>query len=195
MLNGFANRIIWIAAKRTKELAIGRDMPDLTEQQRWLSDAVVLASKTSRVQLDSGANKRWTEMYHSLTQTRQGLMGAILARGSTQVLKLALLYALIDKSTTIQIPHLEAAYALWEFSEASCRLIFKAVTGDQIADKLLTFAREARRTKSECFQKFSGHCTKFQLDNAIRTLVDQGLAKIEKGVSSGGRPPEYLIAL
>jgi hypothetical protein len=195
MLNGFANRIIWAAARRTKELAIGRDMPDLTEQQRWLSDAVVLASETFRVQLDTGANKRWVEMYHSLTQTRPGLMGAILARGSTQVLKLALLYALVDKSKTILLPHLEAAYALWKYSEASCGLIFKAVTGDQLADKLLTFARESRRTKTECFQKFSGHCTKSQLDNAIRTLVNQGLAKIEKGVSSGGRPPEYLVAL
>jgi Protein of unknown function (DUF3987) len=46
------------------------------------------------------------------------------ARGQTQVIRLALAYALADSSTEIEWPHIEAAMALWEFCARSARLIF-----------------------------------------------------------------------
>jgi hypothetical protein len=46
------------------------------------------------------------------------------ARGQTQVVRLALAYALADGATEIDWPHIKAAMALWEFCARSARRIF-----------------------------------------------------------------------
>jgi uncharacterized protein DUF3987 len=46
------------------------------------------------------------------------------ARGQTQVIRLALAYALADEATEIDWPHIKAAMALWEFCAMSARRIF-----------------------------------------------------------------------
>jgi hypothetical protein len=46
------------------------------------------------------------------------------ARGQTQVIRLALTYALADGATEIDWPHIKAAMALWEFCARSARRIF-----------------------------------------------------------------------
>jgi len=46
------------------------------------------------------------------------------ARGQTQVIRLALAYALADEANEIDWPHIKAAMALWEFCALSSRRIF-----------------------------------------------------------------------
>ena len=56
-------------------------------------------------------------------------------------MRLALLYALLDKSPLIQAPHLLAALALWEYVERSVYHIFGDSLGDPVADDLLRLLR------------------------------------------------------
>ena len=73
-----------------------------------------------------------------------GLVGSITARAEAQILRLSLTYALLDGSPVIELPHLEAAAALWDFSAASVEHVFGTTTiGDLIADTLLSAARAA----------------------------------------------------
>jgi hypothetical protein len=53
-----------------------------------------------------------------------GLVGTLLARAEAQVLRLSMLYALLDGTATIRTEHLYAALALWEYVEASVTYIF-----------------------------------------------------------------------
>ena len=65
------------------------------------------------------AEQRWEAIYTELAEEKPGLLGAITARAEAQVLRLSCLYALLDKTDAVEVPHLEAAYALWRYCEDS----------------------------------------------------------------------------
>jgi hypothetical protein len=44
-------------------------------------------------------------------------------------------YAAADGSSLIDAEHVEAAVAVWRFSDASVRIIFDSATGDPLADR------------------------------------------------------------
>jgi hypothetical protein len=52
-------------------------------------------------------------------------------------MRLAGLFAILDKQAEIERIHLKAALALWEYSEASIHLVFGDSTGSPIADTIL----------------------------------------------------------
>jgi hypothetical protein len=58
------------------------------------------------------------------------------------VLRLSLLYALLDRSPAITAAHLTAALAVWDYGEASARYVFGDATGDPVADRILAGLRE-----------------------------------------------------
>ena len=52
-------------------------------------------------------------------------------------MRLALIYALLDCSPQIEVPHLAAALAVWDFCDRSTRFIFGESVGDRVADRIL----------------------------------------------------------
>ncbi|MDQ4147072.1 MAG: hypothetical protein M3120_05215, partial [Pseudomonadota bacterium] len=62
------------------------------------------------------------------------------SRAEAQVIRLALLYALLDQSSIIQPTHLKARL-VWEYAEASARYIFGSTLGDPLADDILRSLR------------------------------------------------------
>ena len=56
---------------------------------------------------------------------------------------MALIYAAADGSEHITPDHVRAAAAVWQFSDASVRVIFDTQTGDPLADRLLTVVSTA----------------------------------------------------
>lgn len=66
-----------------------------------------------------------------------------MACGPAQVLRLALVYALADEADHIDVPHLQAARAVWEYHWQSVLHIFGAKLGDPVADRLLAAVRSA----------------------------------------------------
>ena len=51
-------------------------------------------------------------------------------------MRLACLYALLDLSPIIKVEHLQAALALWSYSEQSAQFIFGASTGNNVAETI-----------------------------------------------------------
>ena len=70
------------------------------------------------------ARDLWYQLYPILTADRPGLWGKVTSRGEAQTLRLSMIYAVLDGSTTIEVPHLRAGLAVWQYAEASARLIF-----------------------------------------------------------------------
>ena len=116
------------------------------------------------------------------------MVGALLGRAEAQVMRLAALYALLDKSNAIKQVHLEAALALWQYAEDSVQYIFGDVTGERIADKIL---KEIRRcgelTDSKISALFNRNILAIQLDEAKRWLQKRKLIE-SKMIDSNGRP-------
>ena len=58
-------------------------------------------------------------------------------------MRLAMLYALLDRTDTITTEHLTAAIALWDYSERSVLYVFGDALGDPIADDLARLIRQS----------------------------------------------------
>lgn len=196
--NGFANRILWCCSRRSKLLPDGgsADPVDLG----WLADrlrvAILDAQAVRQVARDEEANALWRERYHDLTRERHGLLGALLARSEAQVLRLSLLYALLDGHQVIRREHLEAALAMWDYVERSTEFIFGDAVGDPVADELLEVLRRTPdgMTRTEIRDHFGRHRKSDAISRALSELERAGLVRCERE-ETGGRPSERWFAV
>src|SRR5262245_51383982 len=72
-----------------------------------------------------------------------GIARRLTGRAEAQTVRLALLYALLDRAPQISQIHLEAALALWTYCEASARYVFGDLLGDPVVDTILRALRIA----------------------------------------------------
>jgi hypothetical protein len=127
-----------------------------------------------------------------LSEGHGGLFGAVTARAEAQCLRLALVYALLDKAEAIDAPHLFAAFALWEYCEASARLIFGSALGDPVADSILRSLRcagAAGMSRTELRDLFKRHQSADRIGAALEMLRRKGLA-LPTAEATDGRPAE-----
>lgn len=143
MSNGFANRFIFVAVKRSQMLPDGGTIGDkeLSNLAGDLKDAIDNAKLTTRMTRTAGARELWHQVYPELSSAKPGVFGSLTSRAEAQVLRLSCLYALLDRSKEIDTPHVEAALALWRYSEDSVRYVFGNNTGNEVADKILAFVK------------------------------------------------------
>jgi hypothetical protein len=197
MANGFANRFLWCCVHRTKFLPDGGNLsPEiLATLASRLQKAIKFAARVNTMQRDEAARERWHEMYPELAEGTTGLFGALTSRAEAQVLRLSMIYALLDCSATISTEHLLAAYALWKYCEASARYIFGDRTGDKISDRIMEqLERQKSVTRTEIRDLMGRHASEMQINQALRSLAKNGLAH-STSESTGGRPVERWFAV
>jgi hypothetical protein len=152
MGNGFANRFLFVLVRRSKELPFGGNLTDsaiLCLGER-LKSAIDKAKMVGRRELSDDARAKWAEVYHDLSAAQPGLLGAVTARAEAQTIRLALIYALLDGAEKIDLSHLEAAVAVWEYCESSAAHIFGSLLGDPIADEILRALQVKPEGRSPC---------------------------------------------
>lgn len=191
--NGFANRIAWICVRRSKLLPEGGELEDLDYAPlvTELRDTVLLARQRGQLRRDADARELWHQVYRELSEGRPGLLGAILSRAEAQVMRLALVYALLDRAEAIGRVHLEAAIAFWKYAEASARFVFGDSLGDPDADAVLSALRSSADglTRDEIVNLFGRHRQRSQIDRILGKLTALGLAEMTRE-TTGGRPAE-----
>jgi hypothetical protein len=192
MANGFANRFLWVLVERSKLLPEGAMIPEaiMAELRDRLLRPVDFARKGGVVKRDDETREAWAQVYGPLSAGRPGLTGAILSRAEAQVLRLQVLYALLDCSYTIKLDHLMAALAVWEYSEASVKAIFGNRLGDPIADRILDALRAAGAkgmTENDIYELFGRNVSAKERARALALLQHLGLAR-RATTATGGRP-------
>ena len=195
--NGFANRFLHVAVYRSASIP---DPPPIPLELR-ASHVTALAQARAAavgaagaVERSPDAAARWVEAYRAeLSVDRPGRVGAMLDRAEAHVLRLSLIYALSESSSTIELRHVEAALSLWRYCEASARLIYGRTTGVPAADRLLEALYRAGRAGlsreaigDRVFSKHGG------TDAALRPLLEQSLA-VEQIVPTAGRPRTIYV--
>jgi hypothetical protein len=117
MGNGFANRFLYSLIKRSKELPFGGSLTDgeILHLGEQLKSVIDRARTVGRVEMTDPARSKWAAVYPDLSAGKPGLLGAVIARAEAQTVRLALIYALLDGADKIDLPHLEAALAVWEY--------------------------------------------------------------------------------
>ena len=190
--NGFANRFLWCCVRRSKLLPDGGQDLDLSRFAERFKHAADYASLVERMRRDGGASKLWGQIYARLSQSGSaGLLAAVISRAEAQVLRLSMIYALLDQSMTIQSEHLRAADAVWQYCEDSARRVFGGSTGDALADKVLDLIRQHPDGISRWdLHKAAGKDRKsVALIGVLVRLRDSGLVRAE-AISTGGRSAE-----
>ncbi len=193
--NGFANRFLFVLAKRANVLPEGGtvDPHALQELARRVIGALDVARKAGEVRRDDAARTRWAEVYPSLSEGRPGLLGSIVTRAEAQVMRLAMAYAVLNSSPIVRLPHLEAALALWGYCEASARYVFADALGSPDAERLLAVLRERGRLDfTELMRDVcGGHWTRDRINAAVAQLEGAGLAEVT-AAPTAGRPRRAL---
>jgi hypothetical protein len=198
--NGFANRCLWAWVQRSNCLPDGGNLTasDLSPVARELRSALDWATSTPEIlfRRDAMAGQLWQDCYPSLSQLWPGLRGAATSRAEAQVLRLSAIYAALDSTSVIALPHLEAALAVWDYCYASASLLFGWSTGDPIADRIreATDAAGGGLSKSQIVRLFHGHVEADRIDAALETLVALG-ALDNRSEPTGGRPSTRWTAI
>jgi hypothetical protein len=191
--NGFGNRQLWIAVRRWQNLPKGGDLPAIADFLDPLGNALLFAQTCGELRRDDEAEELWARVYPELSEGKPGLLGAITARAAPQTLRLSVIYAVLDCSPRIRVPHLQAALAVWRYSEASARWIFETGTGSKLGDRIvaaLIAAGATGLTKTQIIcDVFNRNVTKFSIDEALRLIHRLGLA-VRQQETTKGRPSE-----
>jgi hypothetical protein len=178
--NGLANRFIFCCARRSNILPDGGALnwADHSQFVEKLREAVNFARDVGEIKRDSGARGSWHKVYKPLSDGKPGLFGSIVSRGEAHVLRLSMLYALLDCSNEIRREHLEAALAVWRYAEESCRHIFGDALGDPVADEILRALRRTEEglTRSEIHGLFGRNRQEAEISPALAALAEHGLA-------------------
>ena len=122
------------------------------------------------------------------------MVGALTSRAEAQVLRLSMIYALLDGEKLVRVPHLLAALAVWDYCEASVQYIFGQSLGDPAADAILEALKAAPGglTRTEINNLFGRNLSADRLQAAIGELLRLGFIGIAKS-ETGGRPSERFF--
>jgi hypothetical protein len=145
-MNGFANRFIFLATKRVRVLpSPGRPSDkSLAEFAAKLARSIEFGTCVGEMRRSIEAEEAWKKIYERLTKPRTGRQhNALIARATPHVLRLSMIYALLDSSAMIETRHQESALALWEYAERTSKYVFGDSVGDKVAEKILELLREA----------------------------------------------------
>jgi hypothetical protein len=197
--NGFANRFVWVLARRSKKLPFGGELNkvNMTPHVKHLKEGIEFGRGVGEVRWGATGAPIWEEAYEKLSEGDPGMFGAVTSRAEAQVLRLALVYAVLDFSDTIEEPHLMAALAAWKYAEDSARYIFGDATGDEVADRIMTELRSKRKegmSRDDIYRIWKGNRPKDEVTRALDFLLRLGSVRQEKQ-DTGGRPREIWFAV
>jgi len=118
--NGFLNRFLLCCIRRSKviEPSDGSAIDGFAEPLR---NALVKAKAVAKMERSLDAEALW--LFHLERLARSKGIGTERAR--PQTLRLSMLYALLDGSAVIEVPHLQAALALWDYCAGICTVHFR----------------------------------------------------------------------
>ncbi|MBX9686379.1 MAG: hypothetical protein K2X27_06725, partial [Candidatus Obscuribacterales bacterium] len=101
------------------------------------------------------------------------------------ILRLALIYALLDRDDVIRFIHLQAAVAIWEYCLASAKLIFSSAiesvsvtVGNSINEQILSLLKSGEKTRNDLTMALKNRAKSKEIAQALATLQDLG--KVEQ---------------
>ncbi|MDM0010884.1 DUF3987 domain-containing protein [Variovorax sp. J22P168] len=191
LTNGFANRFLMIWAERTKMLPF--PTPTSQETVDALARRVVQVLEFCRarewvnrdhmsMELTPPARERYGKLYMGeLNDTSAGeRISSLVERRAPMLLRLAMLFALCDLQSAVDVPHVQAALAWVRYSVESVKFVFASATEESeaaevndAAQKIIDFLRvRGRATRTEltvdCFRR---HSSKSLIDAALDALL------------------------
>lgn len=216
LTNGFANRFLMIWAEREKIVPFPQATPQeavdaLAARILSVLDFVQAERVSMRDHLQIGLTAQAHDIYARLYRgeliddSGGERVTALLERRAPMLLRLAMLFALCDLQTKIDVPHIQAAMGWIRHGVESAKFVFVKATdaADSVrtnaaVKKIMDFLRvKGPSTRwqitSECFQ---GHASKSTIDAALERLLLASPAQITVQAqprTRGARGPQTNI--
>lgn len=195
--NGFLNRFIFAAVRRVRLLPEGGDPDPLngTGLGRYLTSVLKNAQTAGKVVFTAEARELWWHTYPQLTQPKDGPLGQLTARAEAHVIRLALIYTLLDGQRKIAAEHLTAGLALWDYASRSAGWALGQTTSDPLAEQIhaaLTRA-PAGLTRTQIRDLCQRNQPADHVEQALHALAAAGRAQRGQTLT-GGRPAETWTA-
>lgn len=210
--NGFANRFIFFWAEGDQVNPFPKPTPKhvIDGFARRISDVLLFAGADRhleqdfrRIEFSAEAASVYATLYRG--ELRDYSAGeritALLDRRATMLMRLAMIFALTEKTLVIDVRHINAAMAWIRYWTDSVKFIFQSAADElavadvnNTATELMGFLKlhgKASRTEilKGCFQ---GHINKSKLDKAIDELISASPPLIEVETIKGeGRPSKF----
>ena len=201
--SGFANRFLYAAVRRSKLLPRGGSLAETdVDLLAAKSAAAITAARgyAARHGPDLGLPRTeaywelWEQLYCGELQHRPpGLAGIVTSRAAPILQRLALAYALADASPHVSASHLQAARALWTYSQASATAIFGTITGSRDADRVLRALADGPLTRTGIAALFHRNKTARQLDQIITAITDTGHVRHHRQATTGRPSDTYHL--
>ncbi len=196
LVNGFANRFLFCASRRSKYLAEPEQPPfeDMLELVGKVRAALDWSHALGAVKFDDDAKARWKEVHPRLVQGLPGRLAKPTSRARPQVARLALVYALLDQSTQIRREHLDAALAVWDYCEASAAYTFGNPADNPRLVKFVTALQENpahELDRTQLRDLFDRHLSRAELTELVKLAVTYGMVDV-RVEPTGGRPREVF---
>lgn len=196
--SGFANRILWCCARRQRLVAFPEPMPtqELASLQWDLRRILETAKSHGEMSISADAREIWAEVYPELSKDQTGLVGAVTDRAEAQVVRLAMIYCLLDRSGVIEPPHLQSALAVWSYCRESAEFIFSGREVNPYAGRILILLQEkGAMSTTDLYDAFSRNISKRQMEEAITELLSQKKISVEKVQGQKGSPRSVFKAV
>ncbi|MBM3979720.1 MAG: hypothetical protein FJ304_05460 [Planctomycetes bacterium] len=163
----------------------------LATVERELAAVIAFARSAGPMRRDETAGAVWREVYPVVSGERCGLAGSLTGRAEAHVLRLSLIYAVLDRSPVVRQEHLLAALAVWDYAEQSVLCLFGDSTGNPIADDIIALLRNAPSgmTRTEIRDMVGKNVSSERVAQALGVLVELNRARFERR-DTGGRPAE-----
>lgn len=198
---GTLNRLLFVCSRRSQRLPDGGNAPErvVTDSATRVAVAVANAQTVGEMEKTVSAQQEWRELYMRLTGDRPDTpLTKATGRRAPFVLRLAMLYALLDSRPRIDVGDLRAAAALEQYSVDSAAYIFEARTDREIGDsaKLLEFitaSGEKGVSREDIRGLFSRKKLAAEIDRLLKPLLED--RKIEQDtVETPGRSATKFYA-
>lgn len=172
--NGFSNRCLWCFSKMPRLLPLAKPI-DLKTIQREL-DKIRMALK--KVRLRDGqemvrsekADEYWSDIYEELVCRPDGVWGEVTRRAAAQVVRLSMIYALLDGKDEIDLKHMMAAKALWDYCDQSARWAFEGRAYGEHAQRILDALQYGELTQTDLHNLFQRHMSKPMINQALKEI-------------------------
>jgi hypothetical protein len=182
--NGFAGRFLWARAYLHQLKADGGNFAPVREALKPHVEKLILAVQHAELlnenhvyRRDREAEALWESVYPGLRVRPPNTYGAATSKAAAMTMRLAMIYAVLDRQWEVYRTHLESALAVWDYCDATAKALF----GDGMADakmaKLLAALEECpdgmHRTQIRR-EVFKSHIGSDELNRLLALARDSG---------------------
>ena len=146
--NGLVNRFMWMNVYRDGELPEGGDFEALTQALGPLVNRLIDAVNHARThkafdhpcKKTPRAKEFWDHLYRTYLKTpKTGLYAKATVRAAPNILRLATIFMALDMKILIDVTHIEAGLAFWDYCDTTAAHIFGNPRDDGNMAKLIAF--------------------------------------------------------